>query len=121
MAKKRRKVPGGERRRYDVQMIRDFLDNLIWELRVNHYEVASAAPAEYFGDPRGDNPELTEQLAKYMKKYNNAGLLSLNQLDVGGAEITEEQKAPSPRYLPSGKSGGSPEMDESSRKFAAPV
>jgi hypothetical protein len=67
--KQRRKEHGFARRRkggYDVAMIRDFLDHLAWELRIGHFENTTA--------PGTINPELAEQLAKYIRKYH-CGLL----------------------------------------------
>ena len=43
--------------RYDVKMIRDFLDHLIWEVRIGHFENTTA--------PGTINPELMDQIAKY--------------------------------------------------------
>jgi hypothetical protein len=37
----RRKNKPSESRYYDVGMIRDFLDHLLWELRINHFELTS--------------------------------------------------------------------------------
>ncbi len=58
----RREQSGG----YNVTMIRDFLDHLAWELRIGHFENTTA--------PGTINPELADQLAKYMRKYH-CGLL----------------------------------------------
>jgi polyphosphate kinase len=53
------------RRRYNVQMIRDFLDHLMWEVRINHVESTSVAAT---GGCKV-NMELADQLAKYLRKY----------------------------------------------------
>ena len=37
---------------YDLEMIRDFLHQLLWEVRVSHFDNTNAKP---------NNPELTEQ------------------------------------------------------------
>lgn len=49
-------------------MISDFLEHLLWEVRVNHAENTSLAT------PTGAklHPELTEQLGKYVRQYNTA-------------------------------------------------
>jgi hypothetical protein len=70
-----------KKNRYNGQMIEDFLDNLLWELRAVHYEVSSAAPPTGPGDKVGINPELCDQLVKYMKRYNHAGLMALSYVD----------------------------------------
>jgi hypothetical protein len=61
--------------RYDVEMIRDFLDHLAWEVRVVQHESIS----------HGDrlNPELQGQLKKYMDKYNGV-LMEISRLDTEG-------------------------------------
>jgi hypothetical protein len=64
---KRPKRPS-ESRRYDVEMIRDFLDHLLWELRIAVHESQST-------DRTKTNPELVDQLQKYQKKRQTMGLL----------------------------------------------
>jgi hypothetical protein len=63
---------------YDVEMIRDFLENLLLEVRVQHYEnLTGLKMMEKHGDAEilreADNeivsPALVEQLHKYGKKY----------------------------------------------------
>jgi len=70
MGKKNPKTPKAS---YDVPMIRDFLDHLLWELRISHYELTT---------PKTDkvHQELKGQLTKYVKKRNTVGLLASNQL-----------------------------------------
>jgi hypothetical protein len=45
--------------KYDVRMIRHFVDHLLWELRTSIHERTHSTV----------NPELVEQLAKYQKHY----------------------------------------------------
>lgn len=66
--------------RYDVEMIRDFLDHLTWELRVEQFEHGAA--------PGTIHPELGEQLEIYMSRYGCALLPSMH---VDGAGLSEEQ------------------------------
>jgi hypothetical protein len=47
-------------------MIRDFLQHLIWEIRVSHFEQTAK--------PDTINPELAEQLALYQEKYGSVML-----------------------------------------------
>jgi hypothetical protein len=85
MTRKRRpEKPGGEgppeARRYDVEMIRDFLDHLLWEVRINHYEQITSEV----------NPELQEQLTKYIRKRRTVGLLFATQItDLDPARLAE--------------------------------
>jgi hypothetical protein len=62
-------------------MIRDFLDHLLWEVRIVNFE-STAAPGTI-------NPELGEQLKKYMAKYH-CGLLAA--MDVGWDGIPEAER-----------------------------
>src|SRR4051812_34496585 len=48
-------------RRYDMGMIQDFLEHLLWAARVSHFE--STSP------PDTVHPELAEQLARYLGRY----------------------------------------------------
>ena len=72
-----------KRQRYDVEMIRDFLEHLKWELNIKHFE------SNY---PNKTNPELVEQLEQYIVKRNTAGLLYGLYIDTKGisAEDAEE-------------------------------
>jgi hypothetical protein len=47
-------------------MIRDFLDHLLWEVRISHYETTHGSKT---------NPELTDQLERFQKKRQTVGLL----------------------------------------------
>jgi hypothetical protein len=67
MAKKRKPKKPSEVRTYDVEMIRDFLSHLLWELRTSHYEM--------IGSGSRLHPELQEQLQRYMNKRQTVGLL----------------------------------------------
>jgi hypothetical protein len=73
-------------------MIRDFFDHLLWELRINHDELQAA---QHGGQPI--NPELVDQLEKYIKKRSTSSLLaSLFMQDREGAtseEIERNQRA----------------------------
>lgn len=51
-------------------MIRDFLDHLLWEYRINHFENTIPDPEKRI------HPELCEQLKKYIIKYNTCGLMA---------------------------------------------
>jgi hypothetical protein len=58
-------------------MIRDFLEQLKWQLRAHLYETnpLTAEPSV--------NEEITETLGRYMKRRRNTGLLFLNEGPVG--------------------------------------
>ena len=56
--------------RYNVKMIQDFLEHLKWELRIVHFELSQKNQKIRI------NPELVEQLGKYVKKWHTAGLMS---------------------------------------------
>lgn len=45
---------------YDAEMIEDFLNQLLWEIRIHHFENTAAIGTV--------NPELASQLATYLKK-----------------------------------------------------
>jgi hypothetical protein len=66
---------------YDLEMIKDFMEHLGWELRIKHFESTHERGAQH--------PELTEQLKKYMQKRNTVGLLYANRIDKGG--LAEEK------------------------------
>jgi hypothetical protein len=57
-------------------MIKDFLDHLLWELRINHMENTNPGMKP--------NPELSEQLAKHMKKYHTIGLMEAIRINPCG-------------------------------------
>lgn len=67
---------------YNVGMIRDFLDHLLWELRIAHYENTR-------DDPDITNPEFIEILEKYQKRHG-AVLWTANEIIVKGT--TEEEQ-----------------------------
>ena len=69
---------------YDVEMIRDFIDHLKWELRIKHFENTRKIGTEH--------PELTEQLAKYILKHNTKGLLYANRIDPAGLAEDKAQE-----------------------------
>jgi hypothetical protein len=69
--------------RYDVDMIRHFLDHLLWEVRVLHFESTAAVGTI--------NPELVEQLAKYSRKYHSKGLLIASELYDPDGDLAEAQ------------------------------
>ena len=66
--------------RYDVQMIRDFLDHLEWDVRIA--EVAAKSKGKL------NKPELVEQLMKYSKKY---GCMTLPVRQIAPVGCTPEQ------------------------------
>ena len=70
------------RKPYNVEMIRDFLENLMWDLRIQHFEVTHP------GD--NHNAEFDEHIERYMKKYKSVGLLSLNILPDSIGEYHEK-------------------------------
>jgi hypothetical protein len=73
MSKLRGPEKPSEARCYDVEMIRDFVDHLLWELRISHFETT--------GTGGGLNPELVDQLERYMRKRQTVGLLMGHQAD----------------------------------------
>src|SRR5262245_37258191 len=80
--KKRKPAPSVKR--YDVEMIRDFLDHLAWEVRILHYESLN--------EDDSIHPKLEDQLAKYSRRYN-AVLLSVTELDYEGLPAAMVQRA----------------------------
>jgi hypothetical protein len=94
MSKRSKKPKPPPRRSYDLAMIKDFLENLSLELRAVHYEVATCPPPKGVDDDKtGIHPELTDQLARYMKKCNHVGLLFLNGFPPEEEGITPGLKA----------------------------
>jgi hypothetical protein len=69
---------------YDLEMIKDFMEHLGWELRIKHFESTHERGAHH--------PELTEQLKKCMLKRNTVGLLYANRIDKGGLEEDKAQE-----------------------------
>jgi hypothetical protein len=85
---------------YQVQMVKDFLDNLLWELRTVHYEVT--APLGPGGLEPGKGPihrELQEQLAKYMRKYHHVGLMAVNSFPRSEEGVSEELRQEAIAYF----------------------
>jgi hypothetical protein len=80
--KKRKPVPSVKR--YDVEMIRDFLEHLTWEVRTLHYESIN--------EDDSIHPKLEDQLAKYSRRYN-AVLLAVTELDYEGVPAAMVQRA----------------------------
>jgi hypothetical protein len=62
--------------KYDVVMIHDFLQHLLWELRICHFENTHKQGAI--------NPELVDQLNRYVVKRNTVGLLPARTVDTEG-------------------------------------
>ena len=79
-----KRKPGLSVKRYDVEMIRDFLEHLTWELRILHYESINEDDAI--------NPKSEDQLAKYSRRYN-AVLLAETELDYEGLPAAMVQRA----------------------------
>ena len=74
---------GGERLKpYDVDMIRDFLEQLDWEVRVRHFEDTSELGTV--------NPELVDQLRPFQERRGNV-LLAATEIDPEG--VSEEEFA----------------------------
>ena len=71
-------------RRYDVNMIRDFLEHLRWELRTRCVELTHELPTS------GKIPkdELYEQMEKYTKKWNCA-LVRMTTINTDGVPAEE--------------------------------
>jgi hypothetical protein len=79
-----KRKPGPSVKRYDVEMIRDFLEHLTWELRILHYESIN--------EDDTINPKLEDRLAKYSSRYN-AVLLAETELDYEGLPAAMVQRA----------------------------
>ena len=80
----KKRKPGPSVKRYDVEMIRDFLDHLKWEVRVLHYESIN--------EDGSINSKLEDELAKYSRRYN-AVLLAETELDYEGLPAAMVQRA----------------------------
>lgn len=80
MKKRKRK-----KKHYDVEMIKDFLEHLHWEYTINHFENTTAKGTL--------NPELVDQLAKYIEKYNTCGLMFALVFDDTGCTKEEKESA----------------------------
>src|SRR5262249_17729532 len=57
-------------------MIRDFFEHLCWELRSVHFEASTMGA--------GTDPELEDQLARYIKKHGSCALLCETRLKTTG-------------------------------------
>ena len=79
-----KRKPGLSVKRYDVEMIRDFLEHLTWELRILHYESIN--------EDDTINPKLEDRLAEYSTRYN-AVLLAETELDYEGLPAAMVQRA----------------------------
>ena len=77
----RRKQP---KRGYDVQMIRDFIDHLTWEVCIRKFEHTAKQGTV--------NSELVEQLEPYIKKYD-CGLLFATALETKDCSDDEIKQA----------------------------
>lgn len=93
---------------YDVKMIRDFLDHLLLELRVQHYEnrevlkrldSTKSGPREAADLPPA--PRLIDQLAKYVGKYWSC-LIHATAIDETG--VDQEQATELVRQILEAKS-----------------
>ena len=69
---------------YDLEMIKDFMEHLGWELRIKHFENTHEKGMQH--------PELTEQLKKCMLKRNTIGLLYANRVDKAGLAEDKAQE-----------------------------
>lgn len=78
------------KRRYDVEMIKDFVEHLTWELRIATYELKQSVKSDSVqqGAP---NPELIENLMRCQQKRQTVGLLASTSIedDIGGEEGKE--------------------------------
>lgn len=66
--------------RYDVGMIRDFLDQLKSDYQVMHHE---------HDQPGVVNHELVEQTGRFMSRRHNCGLVPLNEILVEGMDAKQ--------------------------------
>jgi len=68
---------------YDVKGFKDFIQHLLWSLRVDHFECTSG--------PNAYNPELGEQVKRLAIKRGIPRLLSLFSLKKDKPELTEQE------------------------------
>ena len=61
---------------YDIEMIRDFIEHIQWELRIRHFENTRKIGTEH--------SELREQLVNCIRKRNTKALLYTNRIDKAG-------------------------------------
>jgi hypothetical protein len=77
-------------RRYDAEMIRDFLDHLLWEVRILHYESTAT--------PGAINPELLDTIASLQSKYPGTACLLAATYLTNDRELSGEQVARAEEY-----------------------
>jgi hypothetical protein len=80
----KKRKPGPSVKRYDVEMIRDFLEHLALEVRILHYESIN--------EDDSINPKVEDQLAKFSRRYN-AVLLPVTELDYEGLPAAMVRRA----------------------------
>jgi hypothetical protein len=81
MSKTKNRRKSSEARCCAVEMIRDFLDHLLWELRTGQFEATNGNTL---------NPELAEMLGKYMKKRQTVGLLFATEFEAISPESVRQ-------------------------------
>lgn len=74
----------GKTKRYDAGMIEDFLEQLMWELRIAHSEIGSR--------PGTCHPELVDQQAAFLAKYATF-LLPTHYVEDDGVTLPELNRA----------------------------
>jgi hypothetical protein len=74
--------PSPKYRPYDAEMISDFVHQLLWELRVRHFEHVS---------PGADNPELVDNMLRFNKKRSSMGLLWVHKTREEDEPFTDEE------------------------------
>jgi len=73
-------------RNYDVEMIRDFLDHLMWELRIIHFENTNPSGA--------DHGELMSQIQKYQQEYRGSkALMAIMTMATEGYSLADVERA----------------------------
>jgi hypothetical protein len=76
--------PPATPRRYDVDMVRDFLEHLLWAVRVRHFESTNK--------PGNLNPELLETLGKFVAKYPGSPWLLVSDFFADDPSLPDSQK-----------------------------
>ena len=69
-------------KKYDVEMLKDFLEQLKWALRVDHFELTAG--------PNALHPELLDQVRRTSKKRGALRLLAFYTLKKDNPALTEE-------------------------------
>jgi hypothetical protein len=95
---KRTVIEQGNTKGYDVEMIRDFLDHLLLELRVQHFENQKVLRALGTSDNlnavmkemQNTDEKLVQQFVKYQEKYQTA-LIASNAFDAANASDAESK------------------------------